>query len=72
MVLNYLDLKYDYAKLVKALNTFAEGAAIANIRNPKRMNVHILLNHKDMQQLTASLEQNEPCIAFVMTGALPY
>src|SRR6185369_15356491 len=72
MVLDYLGLKYDYTKIAKALNIHAGGAAAANLRNLERMGVHVLLDHGDMQQLAASLEQNEPCIAFVMTGELPY
>src|SRR5437870_3574146 len=52
MMLDYLGLKYDYAKLIKALNIHAGGAAVANLRNLEQMGVQVLLEHGDMQQLT--------------------
>ncbi len=71
MMLDSLGLKYDYTKLVKALKIHAGGAAAANLRNLERLGVQVHLAHGDMQQLALRLEQNEPCIAFVMTGELP-
>ena len=73
MVLMYMGRSVAYKRLLKLLRIdFRRGTLASNIRRLERLNLEVIYQQGTFEKLCEHLEQDQPCIAFVYTGELPY
>jgi ABC-type bacteriocin/lantibiotic exporter with double-glycine peptidase domain len=72
MALAYLDHAIDYAQLLRLLKIKPHGAPATNIRLLANLSFTVVYSQTNMAGLEAMLQQSQPVIVFVRTGALPY
>jgi ABC-type bacteriocin/lantibiotic exporter with double-glycine peptidase domain len=73
MVLNYIGLQVPYKRLLKLLEIQSGlGAPSYNIRHLSLLGIRVSYERGTLNELRSHLQANQPCIAFVKTGELPY
>lgn len=73
MVLDYIEYRIAYARLLKVLDIRTGfGAPSYNIRNLARFDIRVTYARGDLSTLYEHLLANQPCIVFLKTGELPY
>ncbi len=73
MILDYIGRQVRYRRLFRILKIIrGAGTASFNVRNLEQLGYRVLYQHGTLNQLRRHLEQNQPCIAFIETGELPY
>lgn len=73
MVLDYLNVPFDYPALVTQLRLRPRlGAPFRNLRHLETLGVKVLVERGDLETLRACLEHGLPPITLVDTSQLPY
>ena len=73
MILRYIGKSIAYNRLVSLLQVKRGlGARSSNIHFLKRLDVTVLYTQGSLDSIRAHLQNGNPCIAFVLTGELPY
>ncbi len=72
MLLDYLSISTSYKQLLKLLGTQPFGTLASQINKLETLNLTVIYKHGTFTELYEHLTNNRPCIAFVMTGQLPY
>ncbi len=72
MVLDYLNIKIGYDQLLKLLGTQPFGTFASQLHKLETLNLTVIYKRGTFEELYDHLTRNHPCIAFVMTGQLPY
>jgi len=73
MVLTYMGRYVSYERLLKLLRVRSNiGAPASNIRLLEKLDVQVLYQPGTQEMLYKHLVKNQPCIAFMDTGELPY
>jgi ABC-type bacteriocin/lantibiotic exporter with double-glycine peptidase domain len=72
MLLDYLQLSIDYARLVQLLGIRSYGAAFLNLRRLEQLGVSITIEKGNIARVRRALDQGSPIIVAVNTGPLTY
>ncbi len=73
MVLNHIGVTVNYRQLVHTLAIVpGVGAGSFNIQHLEKLGVSVAYQQGTIADLRTRLRSNQPCIAFVDTGQLPY
>jgi ABC-type bacteriocin/lantibiotic exporter with double-glycine peptidase domain len=72
MVLGYLGMPTPFERLKSILGTHEAGTVASQIRKLESLNLTAIYKRGTFEELQDHLSNNHPCIAFVMTGQLPY
>ncbi len=72
MVLDYLDVSFEYDRLLDLLRITPFGANFQNLQYLQSLGVKVLTASGEIETLRLHLERNLPPIAFVKTGELSY
>lgn len=72
MLLDYLHLPTEYARLVPLLGIRSYGAAFSNLRRLEELGVKVIIEKGSIAKLHQALNQGSPVIVAVNTGPLTY
>ncbi|MEK7440427.1 MAG: peptidase C39 family protein [Chloroflexota bacterium] len=72
MVLEYLDVDVKYQRILKLLGTQPFGTISSQLSKLESLKLTVVYKRGTFDELYEHLSNNRPCIAFVMTGELPY
>lgn len=72
MALEYLGLPTPYDRLLKLLKIESFGTFFSNLRELEQLGVTVVYKRGTLDELHDHLSKNQPCIALVETGELPY
>ncbi len=72
MLLKHLGVSVEYDHLLRLFGTQHFGTFSSQIRKLESLNLIVIYKHGTFDELAEHLANNRPCIAFVMTGELPY
>lgn len=72
MLLDYLQLPVDYARLLQLLGIRSYGAAFSNLRRLEEIGVSVTIEKGSIAKLRRMLDQDLPIIVAVNTGSLTY
>jgi ABC-type bacteriocin/lantibiotic exporter with double-glycine peptidase domain len=73
MLLNYLGISVSYDRLFRLLKVRPLiGTPSSNIREVRKLRVNVIYQQGTLAELYTHLAHNQPCIAFVRSGELPY
>jgi ABC-type bacteriocin/lantibiotic exporter with double-glycine peptidase domain len=72
MVLDYLQIPFQYNHLIQLLRIGIAGASFRNLRYLKALGVQISIERGDVDILQAHIQRGLAPIVFVATGELPY
>lgn len=72
MVLAYLGLSVTYDQLLQLLRVDWFGTPASNIRELGNLGLNVFYQGGTLADLKGHLSNNQPCIAFLKTGELPY
>jgi hypothetical protein len=72
MVLDYLQIPFQYNHLIQLLRIGIAGASFRNLRYLKTLGVQISIERGDVNSLRDHIQRGLAPIVFVATGELPY
>ncbi|MEK7440289.1 MAG: cysteine peptidase family C39 domain-containing protein [Chloroflexota bacterium] len=72
MLLGYLGVSISFERVKNILGTRDIGTLASQIRKLESLNLTVIYQRGTFDDLYQHLSNNRPCIAFVMTGELPY
>ncbi|HSN77365.1 MAG TPA: cysteine peptidase family C39 domain-containing protein [Anaerolineae bacterium] len=72
MLLDYLQLPVDYARLVQLLGIRSYGAAFSNLRRLEELGVSVTIEKGGVARLRQALDQGLPVIVALNTGPLTH
>ena len=72
MLLDYLQLPVDYARLVQLLGIRSYGAAFSNLRRLEELGVSVTIEKGGVAKLRQALDQDMPVIVALNTGPLTH
>lgn len=72
MLLKHLGVSAEYDRLLQLFGTQHFGTFSSQIRKLESLDLAVIYKHGTFDELAEHLANNRPCIAFVMTGELPY
>jgi len=72
MVLDYMGLDVDYARLLQLLRITEDGTLFSYIREIEKLGVSVIYKQGTLAEIHEHLSNDRPCIALVATGELPY